>query len=101
MQIAVADVGYVDLSIAILLAQKNKVTLVDVVPEKVGIVNKRISTIQGDCIKKRFTEKKLDSISALDGASAYKDADSAVAVVPTNYDLVKNFFATKYVEQVF
>ena len=100
MKIAVAGAGYVGLSIATLLAQNNHVELVDVIPEKVDKVNKRISPIQDDYIEKYFKEKKLDLIATLDGASAYKDADFVVVAAPTNYDPVKNFFDTKYVEQV-
>lgn len=100
MKIAVAGAGYVGLSIATLLAQKNQVTLVDVVPEKVEKVNNRISPIQDDYIERYFAEKELDLVATLDGASAYKDADFVVIAAPTNYDPVKNFFDTKYVEQV-
>lgn len=100
MKIAVAGAGYVGLSIATLLSQKNHVELVDVVPEKVDKVNKRISPIQDDYIEQYFKEKKLDLVATLDGASAYKDADFVVIAAPTNYDPVKNFFDTKYVEQV-
>ena len=99
-KIAVAGAGYVGLSIATLLAQNNKVTLVDVVKEKVDKVNQRISPIQDDYIEKYFKEKELDLVATLDGASAYKDADYVVIAAPTNYDPVKNFFDTKYVEQV-
>lgn len=97
---AVAGAGYVGLSIATLLAQKNKVTLVDVVEEKVNKVNKRISPIQDDYIERYFKEKELDLTATLDGASAYRDAEFVVIAAPTNYDPVKNFFDTKYVEQV-
>lgn len=100
MKIAVAGAGYVGLSIATLLALKNHVELVDVIPEKVDKVNVRISPIQDDYIEKYFKEKKLDLVATLDGASAYKDADFVVVAAPTNYDPVKNFFDTKYVEQV-
>ena len=100
MRIAVAGAGYVGLSIATLLAQNNQVTLVDVIPEKVEKVNKRISPIQDDYIEKYFAEKELNLVATLDGASAYKDADFVVIAAPTNYDPVKNFFDTKYVEQV-
>lgn len=100
MKIAVAGAGYVGLSIATLLAQHHHVQLVDVVPEKVEKVNKRISPIQDDYIEKYFAEKTLDLVATLDGASAYKDADFVVIAAPTNYDPVKNFFDTKYVEQV-
>ena len=100
MRIAVAGAGYVGLSIATLLAQKNEVKLVDVIPEKVDKVNAHISPIQDDYIEKYFKEKKLNPLATLDGASAYKDADFVVIAAPTNYDPVKNFFDTKYVEQV-
>ena len=100
MKIAVAGAGYVGLSIATLLAQKNEVKLVDVIPEKVDKVNARISPIQDDYIEKYFKEKKLNLVATLDGASAYKDADFVVIAAPTNYDPVKNFFDTRYVEQV-
>ena len=100
MKIAVAGAGYVGLSIATLLAQKNEVVLVDVVPEKVDKVNARISPIQDDYIEKYFKEKKLNLVATLDGASAYKNADFVVVAAPTNYDPVKNFFDTRYVEQV-
>ena len=100
MKIAVAGAGYVGLSIATLLAQNHHVELVDVIPEKVEKVNNRISPIQDDYIEKYFKEKKLDLVATLDGASAYKNTDFVVIAAPTNYDPVKNFFDTKYVEQV-
>ena len=100
MKIAVAGAGYVGLSIATLLAQNNPVTLVDVVPDKVDKVNNRISPIQDEYIEKYFAEKELDLVATLDGASAYKNADFVVIAAPTNYDPIKNFFDTKYVEQV-
>ena len=100
MKIAVAGAGYVGLSIATLLAQSHHVELVDVIPEKVDKVNNRISPIQDDYIEKFFKEKKLDLVATLDGSSAYKDADFVVIAAPTNYDPVKNFFDTRYVEQV-
>ena len=100
MKIAVAGAGYVGLSIATLLAQFNHVELVDVIEDKVNKVNKRISPIQDDYIEKYFAEKKLDLVATLDGKKAYKDADFVVIAAPTNYDPVKNFFDTKYVEQV-
>lgn len=100
MKIAVAGAGYVGLSIATLLAQHHEVKLVDVIEDKVNKVNKRISPIQDEYIEKYFKEKKLDLVATLDGASAYKDADFVVIAAPTNYDPVKNFFDTKYVEQV-
>ena len=100
MKIAVAGAGYVGLSIATLLAQNHQVTLVDVVPEKVDKVNKRISPIQDEYIEKYFIEKELNLTATLDGVSAYRDANFVVIAAPTNYDPVKNFFDTKYVEQV-
>ena len=100
MKIAVAGAGYVGLSIATLLAQKNHVTLVDVIPEKVDLVNNRISPIQDDYIEKYFKEKELDLVATLDGASAYKDSDFVVIAAPTNYDPIKNFFDTHFVEDV-
>ena len=100
MKIAVAGAGYVGLSLAVLLSQNNEVVLVDVIPEKVDKVNARISPIQDDYIEKYFKEKKLNLVATLDGASAYKDADFIVIAAPTNYDPVKNFFDTRYVEQV-
>ena len=100
MVIAVAGAGYVGLSIATLLSQNHHVELVDVIPEKVDKVNARISPIQDDYIEKYFKEKKLNLVATLDGVSAYKNADYVVIAAPTNYDPVKNFFDTKYVEQV-
>ena len=100
MKIAVAGAGYVGLSIATLLAQNQQVKLVDVIKEKVDKVNARTSPIQDDYIEKYFKEKKLNLVATLDGASAYKDADFVVIAAPTNYDPVKNFFDTRYVEQV-
>ena len=100
MKISVAGAGYVGLSIATLLAQNNPVTLVDVIPEKVDKVNKRISPIQDEYIEKYFAEKKLDLVATLDGKAAYKDADFVVIAAPTNYDPVKNFFDTHFVEDV-
>jgi len=100
MKIAVAGAGYVGLSIATLLAQNHHVELVDVIKEKVDKVNNRISPIQDDYIEKYFKEKKLDLVATLDGASAYKNAEIVVIAAPTNYDPVKNFFDTRFVEQV-
>ena len=100
MKIAVAGVGYVGLSIATLLAQNHQVTLVDVIQNKVDKVNKRISPIQDEYIEKYFVEKDLNLTATLDSASAYRDADFVVIAAPTNYDPVKNFFDTRYVEQV-
>ncbi|MBQ0068572.1 MAG: nucleotide sugar dehydrogenase [Bacteroidales bacterium] len=100
MQIAVAGTGYVGLSIATLLAQHHKVTAVDVIPEKVEKINKRISPIQDEYIEKYFAEKELNLTATLDGASAYRDADFVVIAAPTNYDPVKNFFDTHHIEDV-
>ena len=100
MRIAVAGAGYVGLSIATLLAQKNEVILVDVIPGKVDKVNARISPIQDSYIEEYFKEKKLNLTATLDGVSAYKDADFVVIAAPTNYDPVKNFFDTHFVEDV-
>lgn len=100
MNIAVAGTGYVGLSISILLAQHNHVTAVDVVPEKVALINNRKSPIQDEYIEKYFAEKDLDLTATLDGAAAYKDADFVVIAAPTNYDSQKNFFDTSHVEEV-
>lgn len=100
MNIAVAGTGYVGLSIATLLAQYNYVTAVDVIPEKVDLINKRKSPIQDEYIEKYLAEKDLDLTATLDGASAYKDADFVVIAAPTNYDAQKNFFDTSHVEEV-
>lgn len=100
LRIAVAGTGYVGLSIATLLAQKHQVTAVDVIPEKVEKINRRISPIQDDYIEKFFAEKELDLTATLDGAVAYKDADFVVIAAPTNYDPVKNFFDTHHIEDV-
>lgn len=98
--IAVAGTGYVGLSIATLLAQHNKVTAVDVIPEKVDKINNRISPIQDEFIERYLAEKDLDLTATLDGAAAYKDADFVVIAAPTNYDPVKNFFDTHCIEDV-
>ena len=100
MKIAVAGTGYVGLSIATLLAQKNSVVAVDVIPEKVEKINKRISPIQDEYIEKYLAEKELDLVATLDGRAAYKDADFVVIAAPTNYDPKKNFFDTSHVEEV-
>lgn len=100
MKVAVAGAGYVGLSIATLLAQHHSVKLVDVIPEKVEKVNKRISPIQDTYVEKYFAEKELDLVATLDGRDAYKDADFVVIAAPTNYDSKKNFFDTSCVEQV-
>ena len=98
--IAVAGTGYVGMSIATLLAQHNHVTAVDVIPEKVEKINKKISPIQDDYIEKYLAEKELDLTATLDGAAAYKDADYVVIAAPTNYDPQKNFFDTHHIEDV-
>ena len=100
MNIAVAGTGYVGLSIATLLAQHNHVTAVDVVPEKVDLINNKKSPIQDEYIEKYLAEKKLDLTATLDGEKAYKDAEFVVIAAPTNYDPVKNFFDTSHVEEV-
>lgn len=98
--IAVAGTGYVGLSIATLLAQHNHVTAVDVIPEKVDLINQRKSPIQDEYIEKYLAEKELDLTATLDGASAYRNADFVVIAAPTNYDPVKNFFDTHCIEDV-
>ena len=100
LKIAVAGTGYVGLSIATLLSQKHQVTAVDVIPEKVEKINKRVSPIQDDYIEKYFAEKELNLKATLDGATAYKDADFVVIAAPTNYDPIKNYFDTSHVEEV-
>ena len=99
-KIAVAGTGYVGLSIATLLAQKNQVVAVDVIPEKVEKINNKISPIQDEYIEKYLKEKDLDLVATLDGKAAYKDADFVVIAAPTNYDSVKNFFDTHHIEDV-
>ena len=100
IKVAVAGTGYVGLSIATLLSQNHQVTAVDVIPEKVEKINKRISPIQDEYIEKYFTEKDLNLTATLDGASAYKDVDYVVIAAPTNYDPHKNFFDTHNIEDV-
>ncbi|SDB26359.1 UDPglucose 6-dehydrogenase [Ruminococcaceae bacterium FB2012] len=100
MNIAVAGTGYVGLSLAVLLAQHNKVTAVDIIPEKVELINNKKSPIQDEYIEKYLTEKELDLTATLDGESAYKDADFIVIAAPTNYDPKKNFFDCSAVEAV-
>ena len=100
MKIAVAGTGYVGLSIATLLAQHHEVVAVDVIPEKVEKLNKKISPIQDDYIEKYLAEKPLNLVATLDGKAAYKDADFVVIAAPTNYDPKKNFFDTSHVEEV-
>lgn len=100
MKIAVAGTGYVGLSIAVLLAQHNEVTAVDVIPEKVEMLNKRQSPIKDEYIEKYLKEKKLDLTATLDGAAAYEDAEYVVIAAPTNYDPVKNYFDTHCIEDI-
>lgn len=99
-KIAVAGTGYVGLSIAILLAQHNHVTAVDIIPKKVELINNRKSPIQDEYIEQYLAEKELDLTATLDGVSAYKDAEFVVIAAPTNYDSKKNFFDTSAVEAV-
>lgn len=100
MKIAVAGTGYVGLSIAVLLAQHNTVTAVDIVPEKVELINKRQSPIQDEYVEKYLAEKSLDLTATLDGTSAYRDADFVIIAAPTNYDSARNFFDVSAVESV-
>jgi len=100
MKIAVAGTGYVGLSIATLLSQHNQVTAVDVIPEKVDMINNRRSPIQDDYIEKYLAEKELNLTATLDGAAAYKDADYVIIAAPTNYDPLRNFFDTHHIEDV-
>ena len=100
LKIAVAGTGYVGLSIAILISQNHKVTAVDIIPEKVELINNRKSPIQDEYIEKYLAEKELDLTATLDAEEAYKDADYVVVAAPTNYDSKKNFFDTSAVEAV-
>lgn len=100
LKIAIAGTGYVGLSIATLLAQHNHVTAVDIIPEKVDMINKRQSPIQDEYIEKYLAEKDLDLTATTDGAMAYKDADFVVIAAPTNYDSTRNYFDTSAVESV-
>ena len=100
MKIAVAGTGYVGLSIATLLAQHNKVTAVDIIPEKVEMINSRRSPIQDEYIEKYLAEKELDLTATLDAEAAYKDAEFVVIAAPTNYDSQRNYFDTSAVENV-
>ena len=100
VKIAVAGTGYVGLSIANLLSQHHQVTAVDVIAEKVDLINQRKSPIQDDYIEKYLAEKELNLTATLDGAKAYADADFVVIAAPTNYDAVKNYFDTSHVEEV-
>ncbi len=100
IKIAVAGTGYVGLSIATILSQNHDVTAVDIIPEKVEMINKRKSPIQDEYIEKYFAEKDLKLVATTDGAAAYKDADFVVIAAPTNYDSKKNYFDTSAVEAV-
>lgn len=100
LRIAVAGTGYVGLSIATLLAQYNPVTAVDIIPEKVDMINRRQSPIQDEYIEKYLAEKNLNLTATLDGAAAYRDADFIIIAAPTNYDSKKNYFDTSAVESV-
>ena len=100
LKIAVAGTGYVGLSIATLLSQHHKVTAVDVIPEKVELINRRKSPIQDEYIERYLAEKDLNLVATLDGAAAYRDADFVVIAAPTNYDPVRNYFDTSHVEEV-
>ncbi|WP_270706324.1 nucleotide sugar dehydrogenase [Clostridium fessum] len=99
-KIAVAGTGYVGLSLAVLLAQKNQVTAVDIIPEKVELINRKKSPIQDEYIEKYLAEKDLNLIATTDGALAYKDVEFVIIAAPTNYDSKKNFFDTSAVESV-
>ena len=99
-KIAVAGTGYVGLSLAVLLSQNNQVTAVDIIPEKVKLINNKKSPIQDEYIEKYLAEKELDLTATTDGASAYKDAEFVIIAAPTNYDSKKNFFDTSAVEAV-
>ncbi len=100
MKIAVAGTGYVGLSMATLLAQHNEVVAVDIIPEKVTMINRRVSPIQDEYIEKFFAEKELNLTATLDAEAAYRDADFVIIAAPTNYDSQKNFFDTSAVESV-
>lgn len=99
-KIAVAGTGYVGLSIATLLSQHHEVMAVDIIPEKVDLINHKKSPIQDEYIEKYLAEKKLNLTATLDAETAYKDADFVVIAAPTNYDSKKNFFDTSAVESV-
>ena len=100
MKIAVAGTGYVGMSMATLISQRHSVVAVDIVPEKVDMVNRRVSPIQDEYIEQYFAEKELDLVATLDAESAYKDADFVIIATPTNYDPQRNFFDTSAVEKV-
>ena len=100
MKIAVAGTGYVGLSMATLLSQRHSVMAVDIIPEKVEMINRRKSPIQDEYIEKFFAEKELDLTATLDAEAAYRDAEFVIIAAPTNYDPKKNFFDTSAVEAV-
>ena len=100
LKIAVAGTGYVGLSLAVLLSQHHEVTAVDIIPEKVEKINKKVSPIQDEYIEKFLKEKDLKLTATMDGEAAYKDADFAIIAAPTNYDSQKNFFDCSAVESV-
>ena len=100
LKIAVAGTGYVGLSIATLLSQHHQVTAVDVIPEKVDLINQRKSPIQDEYIEKYLAEKELNLTATTDGTKAYSEADFIIIATPTNYDPVKNYFDTSHVEEV-
>ena len=100
MKIAVAGTGYVGMSLAVLLAQHNEVVAVDIIPEKVEKINRRISPIQDEYIEKYLAEKPLNLVATLDGRAAYRDADFVIIAAPTNYDPKQNYFDTSHVEEV-
>lgn len=100
MKIAIAGTGYVGLSMATLLSQHHEVVAVDVIPEKVEMINRRVSPIQDEYIERYFAEKELNLVATLDGEAAYRDAEFVVIAAPTNYDSQKNFFDTSAVESV-
>ena len=100
MNIAVAGTGFVGLSMATLLAQNHRVTAVDILPERVDLINNKKSTIEDEYIERYLAEKELDLTATLDGASAYRDADYVVIAAPTNYDSTINYFDTSAVESV-
>ena len=100
MKLAVAGTGYVGLSMATLLAQHNEVVAVDIIPEKVDMINRRVSPIQDEYIEKFFREKELNLTATLDADAAYKEAEFVIIAAPTNYDSQKNFFDTSAVETV-
>lgn len=100
MKIAVAGTGYVGFSLVVLLAQHHEVIDVDIVPEKVDMINRRVSPIQDEYIERYLAEKELNLVATLDAQTAYQDADFVIIAAPTNYDSKKNFFDTSAVESV-